>query len=365
MKRSIPVPPPKPKIGAGVPRPAVKAPAPPSPSTAPHSPAEVPKEAGTPTSVVSTSSAATNHRRIVSSAPALGSPSPSPAVSHSSPGTATTPQPKLPPKPPGRPKSGAFLSPATPTPTQDPISIPSHLLLGPADMRKLAAELDISNSELDEINLLFLEMDTDNDGVISIADLLRYKCAQKKSIPAPESESSSENDVPDIVAPEPSKSMITVAFQPELTANGMAKSASAPRVIQIATGSDDEDDESDTSIDDAKAMLADMGLSDSESDSKEPPPVEQTPSPAPAKQQGISFRHIDFASLPQNADDSGDDDDLLADWDGPVEEESKSKHTKSKSTGSSGSGGSGLKDLKKKFSKGALSIKSKIHGAGK
>jgi hypothetical protein len=212
---------------------------------------------------------------------------------------------------------------------------------------------------VDALQMLFLEMDTDNDGVISMADLLRYKYASRKTPSEPAEESTPQEE-----KEEAPSSTLPITFQAS-NANGIVQSSSAPRLLKLTSEEDDSD--SDDSMSEAKKMLEDMELTESSEDAP-PPSVNTTPNLTDVKtaspKQGLSFRHIDFSTLPKTEDDSGDDDHLLADWDGPPEDETKStgsKSSKSKPTSS----GSSFGGLKKKFSKGALNLKSKLNAAGK
>lgn len=358
IKRAVPVPPAKPKVGGASPKAGTGATAGQAVPNAGNTGQTMPGSPGTGAAGVGPTSAALLHRRVASASPSIGNTSQPPLAAVGPPASPAEAPPKVGPKPPGRPKSGA-LSPAMVRAGAPPASIPPHLLLAPAELQSLATSYSVSKSEVDALQMLFLEMDTDNDGVISMADLLRYKYASRKTPSEPAEESTPQEE-----KEEAPSSTLPITFQAS-NANGIVQSSSAPRLLKLTSEEDDSD--SDDSMSEAKKMLEDMELTESSEDAP-PPSVNTTPNLTDVKtaspKQGLSFRHIDFSTLPKTEDDSGDDDHLLADWDGPPEDETKStgsKSSKSKPTSS----GSSFGGLKKKFSKGALNLKSKLNAAGK
>jgi len=201
--------------------------------------------------------------------------------------------------------------------------------------------------------MLFMEMDVDNDGVISLSDLLRFKYASRRVLPVSEEEETETTDSAPSGESEPSPTVIQVDNL--FNKYGMAKSPSG-RGIQLADGKESTESVDNTK-DEISGLLKDMDLSSSSSSDEPQEGVKVTPSHSrnasqDTPKQGLSFRHIDFASLPQTSGDSSDDDHLLSDWDGPKDEkegtktESDAKPTLSKSKSKNSFG-----NLKKAISK--------------
>lgn len=210
----------------------------------------------------------------------------SPAVPAVSKPAAATPPPK-----PEKPASATGKSPAHSRSSShvEDDTLPAYLTPSSAQLQALATEYKVSASELSSLQMLFVEMDVDNDGVISLSDLLRYKYGVRKS-------GSNRASV-------------------EVT-----KPLAPPEPVVVVTPAPVEPKKSDPALDEARAMLKDMDLTSSEEDEEEEEEEEgEEPEIVVLKpRNGFDFRGVDWDALPKkDGPPSSDDDELLADWDNP------------------------------------------------
>lgn len=126
--------------------------------------------------------------------------------------------PSIPAKPvvKQRPRSGV-ITPSTTSNSTD--SIPQHLILSTLELNTLADEHLMSKNEIDALQLLFMEMDVDNDGVISMSDLIRYKYGSRKPIAAPVEEKTETQVEKNSVAPSWTPSSTPSSVTPNALSN--------------------------------------------------------------------------------------------------------------------------------------------------